>query len=237
MNDPKPRKLPLHTSPKGVLVFPKLIVPDTKFDKDGRLGTGLRLSSDAAGPLIATLQPLHNEALEAAEAARAEKVASLPPAKAKLVKPVSVNPFFAEDLDEDGNETGDLMFRFGVKAKGVARKKGKEEVFERKIAIFDARGNMIRDEKLEIWSGSVGRVTFVAVPYYVPATGACGLSLRPVAVQIIDLRTRGSAKSAEAFGFDKEEDGFAYQPKVDLTEQSEPAPGGETPAADDELDY
>jgi hypothetical protein len=219
MSEPKPpRKLPLHTTPKGVLVFPKLIVPDTNFDKDGRLSTGFRIGSDAAEPLIATLQPLHAEAIAAAEAARAEKVADLPPAKAKLVKPITVNPFFAEDLDEDGKETGDLMFRFSAKAKGVSRKKGTPEEFQRKIAIFDARGNMIRDEKLEIWSGSVGRVTFVAVPYYVPATGATGLSLRPVAAQILELHTRGQGRSAESFGFAKEEDGFAYEPKVDITE-------------------
>jgi len=239
MTDKQARgKLPLYTTPKGRLLFPKLIVPDTKFDKDGRLGTGLLLDSTNAEKLIEVLAPGHKQAVEDAEIARNDKLASLRPHEQKKVKPIEVNPFFQEDLDkETGEPTGDTLFRFSVKAKGVARKQGKEEVFQRRIVLFDAKGKPIKGG-LEIWSGTVGRVTFVAVPYYVPATGACGLSMRPVAVQVIDLVAKGAGKSASHYGFEAEEGGFEHtDPSDEPSEGTGDAEKADGPQdeADDEL--
>jgi len=57
-----------------------------------------------------------------------------------------------------------------------------------------------------MWSGTTGRVSFEACPFYQPAIGA-GITLRLKAVQILDLVESGG--SANSFGFQEETGGWA----------------------------
>ena len=71
-----------------------------------------------------------------------------------------------------------------------------------------------------IWSGTTAKVSFSVglnkegVPgYFIPGTGAAGLKLKLLAVQIIDLKS-GGERSADSYGFGAEE-GYAYDPSDD----------------------
>jgi len=79
-------------------------------------------------------------------------------------------------------------------------------------AIFDAKGQPVRDrDSLKgMWSGTTGRVSFEAQPFFQAAIGA-GITLRLKAVQIIDLVEGGG--SAESYGFG-EEDGWSGSSEI-----------------------
>jgi hypothetical protein len=225
----KKQKRPFFVSPKGRLVFPHLLVPDTKFDKDGRLGTKLVTPADDAEEFLKQVAPLHAEAVAAAEAGFPQLSADQRKKLAKkgIAAPI-VNDIYSEELDEDEQPTGNLVFNFSTKALAKFKnRKGEEETYTRKIAVFDSRGNPITDSKLQIWSGTIGRVTCVAVPYWVPGTVSCGVSLRPVAVKVLEL-VSGGHKSAEQFGLGGDEDGYEYQ----APETGEDTPGGDSQQAD-----
>lgn len=51
------------------------------------------------------------------------------------------------------------------------------------------------------------RLSFTAAPYFMQSTKQVGLSLRPVAVQVIKFNEFGGS-SAEDYGFSSEEEGY-----------------------------
>jgi len=103
--------------------------------------------------------------------------------KKKTIK--TANPPYADQLDDDGKPTGNVIIKFKSKA-----------AF--KPAIFDAKGGVVTDA--EIWSGSEIRVNAAMYPYFVDSVGA-GVSLKLRAVQIIKL-VEGS-EGAGRFGFEE----------------------------------
>jgi hypothetical protein len=225
----KKQKRPFFVSPKGRLQFPHLLVPDTKFDAAGRLGTKLITPADDAEDFLKLLAPLHAEAVAAAEAGFPQLSAEVRKKLAKkgITAPI-VNDLYSEELDEDEQPTGNIVFNFSTKALAKFKnRKGEEETYTRKIAVFDSRGNPITDAKLQIWSGTIARVTCVAVPYWVPGQVSCGVSLRPVAVKVLEL-VSGGQRSADQFGLGGDEDGYEYQ----APETGEDTPRGESQQAD-----
>lgn len=54
------KKLETHTSPKGVLVYPRIDEPDFKFNPEGKYRTKMRVSEEVAAPLIKAI----DEAIE-----------------------------------------------------------------------------------------------------------------------------------------------------------------------------
>lgn len=196
---------PVHslTSPKGTFVFPKLNEPDTKFNAAGDYSVKLSLRADDhdTQAFIAKLALLHGRAVTAAQ----EAFKGLKPEARKKLREVQVNDFYTTKLDEDEQPTGMVEFNFKMKASGVT-KAGK--AWTRKPVIFDAKGKAMSDPPA-IWGGTVGKVAFEVVEggYFVPGTGAAGISLALVAVQIIELRS-GREKSAAQLGFGVEEGGF-----------------------------
>ena len=104
-------------------------------------------------------------------------------------------PFFEES--EDGKH---LVFKF-KQNKIIKRKDGTTS--EVKIPLFDAKGKPIT-EAIKLGNGSVCRISFTVAPYYNATNKGVGLSLRLVAVQVIEL-VEYSAGNAESYGFDEEE--------------------------------
>lgn len=198
-------------TPAGVFVFPKLGEPDTKFKDEGEYSVKLRLSAEAAAPLLAKLEPLHEAALEKGRG----EFAKLPVASRKKLQDLKVNPLFSLDYDEDENETGDLLFNFKMTASGVSKKTGKP--WTRAPRVFDAAKNVM-DGSI-VWGGTVGKVAFTVNPYFVSGQGTCGLSLRLEAVQVIDL-VSGGQRNADAYGFG-EEDGYVAEKEVTETEDTD----------------
>jgi hypothetical protein len=213
MADKKPKNF-TGTTPKGTFRYPSLAKPDygTKDypNPDGAYKVDLILSEDEAQPLIKDLTPAYNKAMEEAE----EEFKGLPVATRKKLKEVTKNDLYTIEYDKETEEpTGNLIFRFKMKASGTRKDK---TTWSAKPALFDAKGKPLLKVP-EIWGGTIGKISFEAVPYFVSGTGAAGLSLRLQAAQIIELRS-GSQRDAGAYGFG-EEDGFEAD---DSAEESTP---------------
>ncbi|QDB70997.1 single-stranded DNA-binding protein [Bordetella phage vB_BbrP_BB8] len=205
MADKKPKN-PEFTSPRGTFVYPKLNEPDYGTDEfpkpDGEYSVRLRMTEAEAEPLLEKLQPL----LEAAYEEGRAKFAELPVATRKKLKDITENELFQVEYDKETEEpTGNVLFKFAMKASGKSKKTGKE--WSRKPVIFDAKGNKMTKAPA-IWGGTVGKVSFEARPYFIVGSGAAGLKLGLNAAQVIDL-VSGGGRDAEGYGFG-EEDGYEY---------------------------
>jgi Single-stranded DNA-binding protein, Bacteriophage T7 len=207
---------PNFTSFKGTFKYPRLNEPDTKFKAEGEYSVKLigRLDDPAVHAFVQKLMPLHEAAVKRAEGL------------IKKGKKLTVNPLFNTVFDETTEEdTGEIEFTFKMAASGEYKNGPKAgQKWSRKPGLFDAKGNaMVKAPS--IWGGTVGKVSFeVGVDresgepgYFVPGTGACGLSLRLLAVQIIDL-VSGGQRTAAAYGFGEEE---GYSASDDTTEEGE----------------
>ena len=208
------KRNPQFTTPRGVFVYPSLDKPDhgTKdFPKpDGEFKVTLRLSTEVAeawrdGPLAAVISEARQEADRA--------FAALPIATRKKLGKLTWNEVGNDEYDKATEEaTGNVLFKFAMKASGT-RKDGTD--WSQKPAVYDAKGVYL-SKVPQVWGGSEGRVSVEASPYFIPGTGAAGVSLRLKAVQLIKL-VSGTVRDASGFGFAAEDDGF------DASEYTAPA--------------
>lgn len=169
------------TLPKAPLVYPALSRPDTKFDPLGQYKSDVRVSAEEAAPYIAKIQ----------ERAKAHLGKVLPKSGNSVWKPV---------LDDNGEETGEVVFQIRVKNKN--RKDGK--LWDRRPLVIDAKKNVVGSD-VNPWGGTIARVQ--AEIYEWEFGGKKGISLQPVIVQIIELKS-GQGNAPDVSDFD-EEDGFA----------------------------
>lgn len=168
------------TFPKdGILVYPALQRPDTKFDPLGAYKADVKISREAAKPYMAKIQER---------------------AKAHVGKPLkaSENSVWKAEVDDEGNETGNVIF--SIRVKNRIGKDGK--TWDRRPLIIDAKKKPV---DVNPWGGTVARVQ--AEIYEWEFGGKKGVSLQPVVVQILDLVT-GKGREPELDDFD-EEDGFS----------------------------
>jgi len=190
----KKAKLPRITSPKGIAKYPWLSRPDTQFNTDGVYKVNLLIPADEASELCATLDAAADEAVKIARAAAKS------PAIAKMVK--RAEPY-TPALDDQGEDTGNIEFKFKMNAK-VTFKDG--TVKPMKPFFFDAKGKPLAVCP-NVYGGSGLKVNFSPAPYFAAASKTAGVSLRINAIQIIDLVTSGGG-NASGFGFAEEADGF-----------------------------
>lgn len=177
------------TTPKGYAQYPYLKDPDTKFNPDGDYKVNLAMDdNEVTGKLIAKLQQMLEDFYDSDE-----EVAK---AIAKGRKVVMTDVF---EKDEEGR----LVLKFKQKAK-ITKKNG--EKIDVKLPQFDSRGKPM--EAANIGRDSVIKVNFSVRPYYLPTTKTCGLSLRPVAIQVIELHEFTGGGSAESYGFSDEGEGY-----------------------------
>jgi hypothetical protein len=188
------RKKILNVTPIGLAVWPHLHSPDTKFDKDGvyRVQLAYGATSPEATKLVSQINAWVASAIEAenkrlvedgkkAKAASAFKRADLP---------------YKMELNDEGEETGRMLFNFKLKAKGKTRE---GEVFERKVALYLKGGAPLPKDK-KIGGGSQLQVSYEANPFYTGGLGA-GVSLRMEAVMVHDL-VEWAQRDASGYGFD-----------------------------------
>lgn len=197
-------------TPAGEAVWPKLVVPETKFNPDGDYMLKLRLpDGPEADALIERIDSVRKTAFDNAVE---EAVGPVAKKKVKMAE-----PSYTRELDNDtGEETGNWLFTFKMKASGVSRKTGKP--WKRYPVIFDSQGTPINDQfkdNNDIYSGSVVKVAFELRPFYVASFGA-GCSQVLEAVQVLKL-VSGNARSADDFGFTSEDGGFTAQDTQDST--------------------
>ncbi len=182
------QKLPLLKTPAGNAIWPKLNKPDTKFNVDGEYSVKLAIPSEEAQDLIAQLDQAYAQSQETAK----EKNPG------KKIKAAS-KPY-TEEVDDQGNETGNIVFNFKCKAK-ITGKDGSS--FPNAPKLFDS-ANKPFPVDTGIWGGSTLRVAFNAIPYYTAMAGA-GVSLRLKAVQVINLVSGGEGGNGSSYGFGEEE--------------------------------
>lgn len=176
------------TTPACKFQYPKLIEPETKFNPEGVYKLTALIDVHDGDPVASQLDELlnkHKASLKAQAPEQKFKLADLP----------------WEFGEVDG--TPYVIIKTKMKAKGVDRD---GRAWSAAPALFDAKGQPVKDrESLKgMWSGTVGKVSFEACPFYQPAIGA-GITLRLRAVQILSLVEGGG--SAGSFGFE-EEDGW-----------------------------
>jgi len=197
------------TTPKGILQYPSLRTPNTKFNPEGTFEAPLILRQDDPDVVkfLATLEPYYEQARTFAE----EQFAALPVASRKKHGSVTMNPLYSEVYDKDTEEpTGEIKFNFKMKASGT-RKDGTP--WKASLPVFDAKKKPLIPVP-DAWGGTVARVSFEVrrdfktgqFGYFIPGTAAGGLTLSLEAVQIIELSAGGS-RDASGYGFG-EEDGY-----------------------------
>lgn len=214
-------KAPRYTTPLGVAQYPWLVEPDTKFNPDGDYKVNMLFAKWT--PELKYIVNDLNQMLE-----EYYQAIITDPKYAKNASKIQKADIWEEDCD------GNIVMKFKQKAI-IKSIKGTHEV---KIPIFDSKGKPLSDIKLG--GGSQIKLCFSAAPYYVPSTRMCGLSLRPVAVQVIELKEWAEGGTMEAYGF-KDEDGyegagaaededppfedFTNDPVPDLTDDDDPRTG------------
>jgi len=92
-------------SPRGIAVYPWLNRPDTKFSEGGDYKVTLKVGAADAQPLVEKLDEIIND-FHLEESKRNPKV-----------KQYTVSPPYEEEVDDQGNLTGNLLFKFKQKAK------------------------------------------------------------------------------------------------------------------------
>ena len=95
---------PTITTPVGVALYPWLSKPDTEYNKYGEYKVNLVLSKKEAQPIIDTINEVFSENLKD----------ELKKQKKKTIK--TANPPYADELDDDGKATGNVIFKFKSKA-------------------------------------------------------------------------------------------------------------------------
>ena len=178
----------MYTSPKGIAAYPWLTKPDTKFKQAGEFSIRLKVPAEEAAGLITAIE-------QAREANFAAVKADNPKVYVK-----KADPPYRPELDDEGNETGNILFTF---KQGAVIKTKDGETIKVTIKIFDAKGRPIVGKI--VGAGSTVKVAFQFNPFYTAQIGA-GIGLRLKAVQVLDL-IEPQGGSAESYGFGQE-DGY-----------------------------
>ncbi len=218
MASKKPAAFITLITPAVTAVWPKVNDPDygtAEYPKpEGQYV--IRFKGEKTDPAIAAfikkMQPFYDKAQANAEAA----FAKLPVGTRKKLGELKMNPLYATVYDkETEEETGEVEFKFTKKASGIT-KAGKK--WSSKPVLCDALGRPITTE---VGGGSLVKISFEFDPegYFIPGTGAGGLSLKLKGVQVLRLVQFGAA-TASSCGFGVEEGYEGIESAADETEES-----------------
>lgn len=188
----KRKPLPKYNTPIGVARYPHLNKPDTRFDDDGVYKCDLIVPEEDAAELIEYLEGLRDERFEELDA--------------KKKKQYSKAPVCEPELDDEGEETGNVIFKTKLNAVG---RNDKGEEWSNEPKLFDSFGNPVDRDAVQIWSGSKLIIAGVVRTYAMGSTKSVGVSLKCDGVQIVELVTGGQA-TAETFGFKAQGNGFQF---------------------------
>lgn len=216
MADAKPKKV-TRTTPAGLFIYPKLCTPDIKFKAAGEFSVKLSLptSLEYTQKLRALIDKTADEAL--AEAIKSDTR----DAGKKKASPWKLNDSkpYADEMDKEGNPTGNTVFKFGCMASGIYKKGPKTgQTWTRTIKMFDAKGTPLPTKKKKNedgsvtetslcnpWGGTIGCVEYEVRPYGMTAKVGAGCVLGLESVMIKKL-VKGGDLSAVDRGFETDED-------------------------------
>lgn len=196
----------MYVTPQGEASYPHIAEPQTKFNEDGVYDVTMYFDEQSGGKLLEQLNDAYNQAsIEAKEKYEEQK-----PQYKKDNPQINYEPFYREEVDDDGVSTGRIFVKFKCKAKIKTRD---NKIFEKKVAIYDRYNQPMPNEKAKkVSSGSIMKVAFKASPYFVPAGCKAGISLQLEAVQVIEAKEWDGTRSAADYGFKsfEDEDGAAF---------------------------
>ena len=179
--------------PLGRALYPALKIAETKFHDLGQYKCNVSVPLKEATSTMDKLSGLFKE-------------------HTGKVPPKSENTMWKMEIDPDtGEETGNVIFKCSVK--NVRRRDG--ELWDRRPKQFDAKMNPV---DLDPYGGTEMYVS--ASVYAWSAAGKKGVSLQPMAVQIINLVER-SGGNAEGFGFQAQEGFQAEETNYNFGETNE----------------
>lgn len=228
MAEQKKKPIVLTSTPKGVIAgFCAIQKAATNFVPTGKFEIPLAFERDADGV------PEMIEQLTAVRDAEFDKVKEANPKLKKVLGKVDIG---SPELDDEGDETGRVILKFGQKAL-IELPNG--DSFKKTVALVDAKGAHIKAQ-LKIGSGSVGRCSYAPFAYYNAKDKVVGVTLRLAGFKLIKLVEFSSAggPSSEAMGFAEDEsdadDAFSADDYVggDDDDQTSGGEGGE-----DEADF
>ena len=182
--------LPKYNTPLGTARYPHLNKPDTRFDEEGVYKCDVIVPADEAAELIEYLEGIRDAKFDELDA--------------KKKKTYSKAPVCEDELDDAGDETGNVIFK--TKLNAVGKNAASGETWKNSPKLFDSAGNPLGDD-VQIWSGSKLIVAGKVMAYAMGSTKTVGVSLKCDGVQVIELVSGGNA-TAESFGFGKVAGGF-----------------------------
>ena len=195
-----PKKMKM-TSPKGTAVWPWLNEPDTRWDDVGAYTVTLKMSAQDAEPFLTKLKEFYKHGYE-------EFVKEKGKNKLKNAN----MPWFNIE-DDQGNDTGEIGFKF--KNKASYEYEGKK--IETRVQLSDTHGDPVTST---VGGGSTIKVGLEPYVWYVPSQGV-GMTLRVKVVQVLNLVEYGGKSAADEFEFEIEE------ASVPTSTASESAPRGD----------
>lgn len=186
-------------TPKGRAEWAKVVTPDFKFDKAGIYSTDLYLKADDP-----EVQEMCAKLDDLVEEAKNEAIEENPKRK-----PLTA-PAYEICTDDDGNETGEIKFKFKLKAQGKT-KEGK--IYNQRPAVVDSKGNPIlkfdedgdvTNDGFRIGNGSVVKIAFEPRKYFMASSKTAGVSLRLRALQVVKLEAFAGGGNY----FEEEDEGY-----------------------------
>ena len=198
----KSKKDVQHISPIGTAKFPYLVIPDTKFDDRGTFKVDLIITEQEAKEIEQTATAM------AKEFKKVDLEGN--PSRKKWGLHLPLLP----DVDQDGEDTGNMVARFKQLAT-IRTRDGRE--IKKSILLFDSTGNRISG--INPYSGTSLAVAYIMSAYVNPTGRTYGVTFRLVAAQIIELVEGGNKMSAESLGFQKQTTGFVMQQDADNEEE------------------
>lgn len=192
---------PTIITPRGVVAWAQLNEPDFEYKKEGEFHVRLRPNTDDPQyeKLVALAEKVRDDFFD-------ETVARLTAEKkgAALKKLHKVDTIKPEIDRESGDETGNMIFRAGMKHH-IEIKNGPKAgtSFDKVPDFFNAQGVRLKNPP-KIGSGSELKLSVRVVPYVKNDDGSVGASLQLEGVQILKVVT-GGQRSASDYGFGAED--------------------------------
>jgi|LGOV01.1.fsa_nt_gb hypothetical protein len=185
------------TSPRGDALWAKLDKPDREYNEKGMYSTDLVVDPGAQGvqTFIDKLEKLRDTAFDQANEGKP---------KNKLYTKRSV---YKDDFDKDGNETGNIVFKF--KMNNVDdRRPG-----QNKVILVGPKASEGEIPMVQIGNGSLIRCVAFANPYAMSSDKTIGVSLILEKVQLLDLVSFGGDDDLD------DEDGELELPNDGLSDE------------------
>lgn len=221
----KKAKKPLYQTPAGEAVWPWI----NKYDdrpikgKPQKPAYKLNIRYDAKDPSWLELKAKLDVLVDAAYD---EAVKENPKKKKQIVKQYP----YAMETDDDGEETGKVIFKLKQSAFIKSKKEGEPDQLVT-IAKFDAKGKPL-PKGVVVYGGSVVKASFSTRPYLVDSTNGAGVSCDLKAVQVLHL-VSSSERSASSYGFGEEE---GYEVEEEESETTTTTDAEDSEASGDETD-